>query len=351
LSRRGRPRRRRDGQRLPGGDPTDTECDASDTCSAGACAANVADDGVACGDPTDTECDAADSCSAGLCATNTADVPVPIAFNTTIKSGTTTAFYVTATSGGLLHKNGTSRVTVAASDANITLFEGTGKSYPFGSSNITRGFDGDIHYTTQVSGAVDSSMGTATGGAVDSSMFDIVATNPVEEVDTRRPWSRDDAGGSVVRIVLRLAVDDDRPTGPGGRRGGGGRGSPLDQAAGSDLDRFEGRRRWGPAHAIAQRHEAEGLLGRRWGARHQREDRVDEPGEAAAADTVAEASGEAALDVLADRVAQGLEARAVCHDRTPERVDQPVSHGPKSTSGRPSAHHLRRRPDHTPRAA
>jgi hypothetical protein len=31
----------------------------------------------------------------------TADVPVPIAFNTTINSGTTTAFYVTATSGGL----------------------------------------------------------------------------------------------------------------------------------------------------------------------------------------------------------------------------------------------------------
>ncbi len=124
--------------------------------------------------------------SAGVAPDGTAPVPVPIAVNTTISAGTTTAFYVTATGGAsVTYHNGTSRATVAASDANITLFEGTGKAYPFTSSNITRAFEGNIHYTTQlVSEALDSSTGTATGVDVDSAMFDVVATNAVEEADT-----------------------------------------------------------------------------------------------------------------------------------------------------------------------
>jgi hypothetical protein len=54
------------------GDPSDTECDAADSCDgSGACLDNLEPIGTACGDPSDTECDAADSCDgSGTCLDN-----------------------------------------------------------------------------------------------------------------------------------------------------------------------------------------------------------------------------------------------------------------------------------------
>ena len=54
------------------GDPTNTTCDAADTCDAsGVCLDNFATSGTSCGDPNDTTCDAADTCDgSGQCDDN-----------------------------------------------------------------------------------------------------------------------------------------------------------------------------------------------------------------------------------------------------------------------------------------
>ncbi len=56
----------------PCGDPSDTACNAADTCQDGQCVPNVAPDGAPCGDATSTECNAADTCLAGTCVPNLA---------------------------------------------------------------------------------------------------------------------------------------------------------------------------------------------------------------------------------------------------------------------------------------
>ncbi|HTE54787.1 MAG TPA: hypothetical protein VK698_28230 [Kofleriaceae bacterium] len=114
-----------------------------------------------------------------------ATVAVPIPIDVTIPAGQTYAFYVTTndTVAFVNYHNGTSRATVAASDTNLTILEGCGISYPFGSTFVTRVFEGVIHYTTALpSLSLDSSIGTATGVA-DSAMFDIEATSDVQEAD------------------------------------------------------------------------------------------------------------------------------------------------------------------------
>lgn len=63
------------------------------------------------------------------------DVPtsIPIALSVAIPAGQTYAFYITdtGTAANLDYTNGTSVGAVAAADANITIYEGTGKNYPF----------------------------------------------------------------------------------------------------------------------------------------------------------------------------------------------------------------------------
>lgn len=124
--------------------------------------------------------------AAGVTPDGDQAVPVPIAVNWTIAAGATAAFYVTSTGGASVSYHlGATRATVAASDANLVLFEGTGKSYPFDTSFIPRVFEGNIHYTLlPVVEVLDSSTGTATGDDVDGVMFDLVADGAVEEADS-----------------------------------------------------------------------------------------------------------------------------------------------------------------------
>jgi len=58
---------------------------------------------------------------------------IPIVLNVAIPSGQTYAFYITdmGTAANLDYTNGTGVGAVAATDGNITIFEGTGKDYPF----------------------------------------------------------------------------------------------------------------------------------------------------------------------------------------------------------------------------
>lgn len=67
----------------------------------------------------------------------------------TVTTGSTQGFYVTVNNGsGMNYTNGTTLGAVFASDANMQILEGVGKSYPFGSTFTPRVWNGTIHYTT-----------------------------------------------------------------------------------------------------------------------------------------------------------------------------------------------------------
>ena len=84
-----------------------------------------------------------------LSAGNNLPTPLPITVNVSIPTGQTYAFYVTNSNGagGTSYTDGTSVGKFLASDANLTVYEGVGKSYPFGILTINvRNFNGHIFY-------------------------------------------------------------------------------------------------------------------------------------------------------------------------------------------------------------
>lgn len=75
--------------------------------------------------------------------------PIPIMVNINIPAGQTYGFYVTNTSGGgLSYTDGPANNTILASDANLTLRGGVGKSYPFGLNFNYRNINATVHYQT-----------------------------------------------------------------------------------------------------------------------------------------------------------------------------------------------------------
>ena len=69
-------------------------------------------------------------------ASGTSGTPTPfnIVIDVEMLAGETFGFYVTTTSGSMIYTNGGSVGAVSASDSNIQILEGYGKSYPFGST-------------------------------------------------------------------------------------------------------------------------------------------------------------------------------------------------------------------------
>lgn len=81
-------------------------------------------------------------------AGNNVGTLLPIPINVTIPAGQTYAFYVTNDfGGGTSYTDGNTVGNVWASDANLRINEGVGKSYPFGLTFNVRNFNGNIHYT------------------------------------------------------------------------------------------------------------------------------------------------------------------------------------------------------------
>lgn len=82
-------------------------------------------------------------------AGNNLPTPLPIPVNVTIPAGQTYSFYITNDfGGGTSYTDGTAVGNFLASDANLTIYEGVGKSYPFGLTFNVRNFNGDIYYTS-----------------------------------------------------------------------------------------------------------------------------------------------------------------------------------------------------------
>jgi len=81
-----------------------------------------------------------------------------------VPAGVTQGFYVTVNAGtGMNYTNGSSVGAVAASNSDLQILEGAGKSYPFGSTFQPRVWNGTIHYTPG-SGIFADFSGTPTAG-------------------------------------------------------------------------------------------------------------------------------------------------------------------------------------------
>ena len=73
--------------------------------------------------------------------------PLNLNLNLPLAAGQTYAFYVTNSSGQTIsYTNGTTAGAVFASNSDLTVFEGVGKTYPFGSTFSPRNFNGTIQY-------------------------------------------------------------------------------------------------------------------------------------------------------------------------------------------------------------
>jgi gliding motility-associated-like protein len=71
---------------------------------------------------------------------------IPLVLNLTIPCSETYAFYITSTTGGMKYTNGTGVGNVLASNASLTIYEGTGKDYAFGMNFTPRQFNGTVYY-------------------------------------------------------------------------------------------------------------------------------------------------------------------------------------------------------------
>lgn len=92
-------------------------------------------------------------------AGNNLPTALPISVNVTIPAGATYSFYITNDfGGGTSYTDGTAVGNFLAADANITVYEGVGKSYPFGLTFNVRNFNGHIFY--DLGGALDADKAT-----------------------------------------------------------------------------------------------------------------------------------------------------------------------------------------------
>ena len=96
-------------------------------------------------------------------AANNVPTPIPIPLNITIPAGATYGFYITNTaSGGLNYTSSAVTNVTLASNSDLTLTGGVGKSYPFGSTYSYRLINCTVHYYT---GSISESSTLATSGA------------------------------------------------------------------------------------------------------------------------------------------------------------------------------------------
>ena len=94
---------------------------------------------------------------------NNTPTPIPIMVNVGIPAGQTYAFYITNDFGaGLSYTDGTSGTALLASDANISMNGGIGKSYPFGLTFAYRYINTHAHYVPGIALPVELSSFWAT---------------------------------------------------------------------------------------------------------------------------------------------------------------------------------------------
>lgn len=89
--------------------------------------------------------------------------PLPFTFSVTIPANTRYSFYLTNSfGGGLNYTDGTSVGNTLASNSDVTIYEGVGKSYPFGLTFTVRNVNATMHYTVGAGSCTSSSRVAAT---------------------------------------------------------------------------------------------------------------------------------------------------------------------------------------------
>ena len=128
--------------------------------------------------------------------------PVPMSLAVVLSAGTRYGFYLTnndnVVTGAVRYTNGTNAA--LASDANLTVYSGIGKHYPFSTNYANRRFNGTIHYALGIESVADLSI-TKTDG--------VTTVNPggvVTYTITASNVGPSDAPGTVVADALPAAL-------------------------------------------------------------------------------------------------------------------------------------------------
>lgn len=108
-------------------------------------------------------------------------VIVPVNLNYNMLSGSTHAFYVTATDPAAVfhYTNGTAVGNTLASNADLTIKEGNGGGYPFNVTFSPRNFNGNVIYCLPGVTNCNSSLAApvAAGNSFNGNMFDLTASS------------------------------------------------------------------------------------------------------------------------------------------------------------------------------
>lgn len=78
--------------------------------------------------------------------------PLNLGLNLNLTAGQTYSFYITGTNQSVNYTDGSLVGNVYASNTELIIYEGLGKSYPFGSTYSPRIWNGTIHYTLNTGG-------------------------------------------------------------------------------------------------------------------------------------------------------------------------------------------------------
>jgi subtilisin-like proprotein convertase family protein len=125
------------------------------------------------------------------------DVPTPLnqTLGVDVLAGDTVAFYVTlTTTTAINYTNGTTVGALFASDANMEIYEGAGKVYPFANTFMPRNFNGNVVYST--------GGGSASILDLDCSML---GSNLIEVTIT------DDSGNTATCMATVVVKDETAP--------------------------------------------------------------------------------------------------------------------------------------------
>ncbi len=128
---------------------------------------------------------------------NNIPTPLPIPVNVTIPEGETYGFYITNDfGGGTSYTDIGSATNSLATNADMTITGGVGKSYPFGLTFNYRGFNGTVHYGTNLS------ITQIEGDAAPGSSFS-VGTTPVN-------YEISDGSGNTVNCSFDVTVTENQ---------------------------------------------------------------------------------------------------------------------------------------------
>jgi hypothetical protein len=146
--------------------------------------------------------------SAMITGTNGVPTLIPIPVNVAIANGQTVAFYITGTATGAAvdYTDGTTEGAVYTDDGLITVKEGKGVEYPFGTTYTPRIWNGTIDYCMGITSVTEPGAVSATTVNVFPNPFNTTTTFLIqtEQPVNNMQLSIYDGAGRLVRQVNNI---------------------------------------------------------------------------------------------------------------------------------------------------